>query len=177
MTSLLPWIVGDTALAFVESTKWKLTRCTSGFRSIRESQQNTCMSAADRSGVGQRDHTPSEDAPRTGRMLPLTPVLQICMAYITRGCHNNNALQSAKDADAILAPLKSSGILVVQGLSSIYKDEPTAVRRKDLSSVTGLRRGFLPSSTDTRLLTLSLLLRKERLMADVNFLKRCLPHS
>lgn len=48
--------------------------------------------------------------------------------------------------------------MVQAALALSYKDEPPAARRKDLSSITGLRRGFLPSPTDTRLLYSSLLL-------------------
>ena len=70
MTSLLPWDCWwhSTMILGINKMEAHTVYQASG-PSERLNKTHACFSA-DRSGLGQRDHTPSEDAPRTRRMLP-----------------------------------------------------------------------------------------------------------
>ena len=77
---------------------------------LRESTKHVHVSVLTEVGLGKDITPPARMRQVPEGCCPLTPVLQIAMAYITHGCHNNNNdLQSAKDADAHWLPSRALG--------------------------------------------------------------------
>lgn len=110
MTSLLPWdcwwhstnILGINKMEAHTVYQWLQVH-------LRESTKHVHVSMLTEVGLGKEITPPARMHQEPEGCCPLTPVLQIAMAYITRGCHNNNALQSAKDADAHWLPWRALG--------------------------------------------------------------------